>query len=230
MPGVENDFVYPYVTGTSVLGVTYKDGVMMASDMLASYGSTKRYKSFSRMARVNDFTVLGASGELSDFQYITRLLEELSDEEYCVDDGHKLQPKEVFAYLKSVMYNRRNKFDPLWNSLIVGGVYEGKPFLGTVGMIGTSYTDEHVATGFGNHLARPLMRERHRPDMSESEARELLHDCLRVLYYRDKNSINKFQLANITAAGVSISEPFALDTTWDHDLFKNPTVHATGAW
>ena len=26
-----------------------------------------------------------------------------------------------------------------------------------------------VIAGFGNHLARPIMRERHRPDMSEEE-------------------------------------------------------------
>lgn len=39
------------------------------------------------------------------------------------------------------------RMDPLWNSLVVGGFYGGKPFLGTVGMIGTNYTDVHVATG-----------------------------------------------------------------------------------
>ena len=39
------------------------------------------------------------------------------------------------------------RFDPLWNSLVVGGFYAGQPFLGTVGMIGTNYTDVHLATG-----------------------------------------------------------------------------------
>jgi hypothetical protein len=39
------------------------------------------------------------------------------------------------------------RFDPLWNSLVVGGYYNGQPFLGSVGMIGTNYTDQHVATG-----------------------------------------------------------------------------------
>lgn len=42
----------------------------------------------------------------------------------------------------------RRRFDPLWNSLVVGGVKaDGTPFLGTVGMIGTAFTDVHVATG-----------------------------------------------------------------------------------
>ena len=36
----------------------------------------------------------------------------------------------------------------MWNSLVVGGIAEdGSAFLGTVGMIGTAFTDDHVATG-----------------------------------------------------------------------------------
>ncbi len=55
-------------------------------------------------------------------------------EDYCTDDGIVMQPAEVYAYLTRVMYNRRSRMDPLWNSLVVGGVDKasGKPFLGMV--------------------------------------------------------------------------------------------------
>lgn len=43
---------YPYVTGTSVLAIKYKDGILMAADTLAAYGSTKRYKSTERVCKV----------------------------------------------------------------------------------------------------------------------------------------------------------------------------------
>lgn len=43
---------YPYVTGSSVFGVTFKDGVIIAADTLASYGATKRYKSVERIKTV----------------------------------------------------------------------------------------------------------------------------------------------------------------------------------
>eukprot|EP00967_Tisochrysis_lutea_P012882 scaffold14393_cov22-Tisochrysis_lutea.AAC.1 len=61
---------YPYVTGTSVIGLKYKDGVMIVADTLGAYGSTKRYKSMDRVVKVNKHTLLGAGGEISDFQYI----------------------------------------------------------------------------------------------------------------------------------------------------------------
>lgn len=35
-----------------------------------AYGSTKRYKSMDRVVKVNKHTLLGAGGEISDFQYI----------------------------------------------------------------------------------------------------------------------------------------------------------------
>lgn len=74
-----------------------------------AYGSTKRYKSFERLYKVNDCTVLGAGGELSDYQYIKRLLEELADDDFCMDDGHHMKPHEIYSYLTRVIYNRRNK-------------------------------------------------------------------------------------------------------------------------
>lgn len=41
---------------------------------------------------------------------------------------------------------------------------------------------------------------------------------LQVCYYRDKQTTNKFQIAQVTAQGVNISEPFALDTKWDYKV------------
>lgn len=51
------------------------------------------------------------------------------------DDGNSLGPKEIHNYLTRVMYNRRNKFDPLWNSLVLGGVKKGQKYLGMVHLL-----------------------------------------------------------------------------------------------
>nr|GMC82395.1 proteasome subunit beta type-4-like [Ipomoea batatas] len=124
--------LYPYVTGTSVVGIKYKDGVLLVADMGGSYGSTLRYKSVERLKPVGKHSIVGASGEISDFQEILRYLDELILYDNMWDDGNSLGPKEVHNYLTRVMYNRRNKFNPLWNSLILGGVKNGQKYLGTV--------------------------------------------------------------------------------------------------
>eukprot|EP00245_Coleochaete_scutata_P005207 TRINITY_DN18575_c0_g1_i1.p1 TRINITY_DN18575_c0_g1~~TRINITY_DN18575_c0_g1_i1.p1 ORF type:complete len:259 (-),score=33.58 TRINITY_DN18575_c0_g1_i1:254-1030(-) len=221
---------YPTVTGTSVLGIKYKDGVLMAADTLASYGSTKRFKAVERLKAVNSNTLLGASGEMSDFHAILTMLEDLTTVDSAWDDGNTLGPQEITSYLNRVMYNRRNKFDPLWNSLVIAGVRDAEIQLGVVTMIGVHYSDSFVATGFGNHLAIPIFRTEHRDDMTEEEGIKLLEKCMRVLYYRDKQSSNKIQIAKVTAAGIDVSEPYALKTEWGYTHFQNPTKNAVGSW
>lgn len=50
-------------------------------------------------------------------------------------------------------------------------------------------------------------------------AQKLTVACvMQVCHYRDKNSINKFQIAKVTADGVNISEPFAVETKWDYKV------------
>ena len=44
----------------------------------------------------------------------------------CVGDEHSLGPGEVHEYLSRVMYARRSKMNPLWNSLLVGGFKDGQ--------------------------------------------------------------------------------------------------------
>lgn len=64
----------PMVTGTSVLGVKFDGGVVIAADMLGSYGSLARFRNISRIMRVNNTTMLGASGDYADFQYLKQVL------------------------------------------------------------------------------------------------------------------------------------------------------------
>ncbi|KZT01641.1 proteasome endopeptidase complex beta subunit [Laetiporus sulphureus 93-53] len=207
----------PIVTGTSVLAIRYKDGIMMAADNLASYGSLARFRNIQRLHPVGSSTVVGASGDMSDFQYIQHTLDELMVEEFTYGDGHELGPAEVHEYLSRVMYGRRSKMDPLWNALLVGGIQDGKPYLAFVDLLGTTYSAPSIATGYGAHIAIPLLRTSVDPNpdaITEDQGRKILDDCMRVLYYRDARSIDKYQVATVTSAGVSISEPQKLTTEW----------------
>lgn len=82
------------------------------------------------------------------------------------------------------MYNRRSKIDPLWNSFVLGGYSEGKPFLGYVDLLGVTYQSSTIATGFGLHLAQPLLRkavEGREDQLTEEQARSILEGCMKVL-------------------------------------------------
>jgi len=208
----------PIVTGTSVLAIKYKDGIMMAADNLASYGSLARFKNISRLVPVGSSTIIGASGDMSDFQYLQRDLDAIMIDELTAHDGHSLGPTEIHEYLSQVMYARRSKMNPLWNSLLVGGVdSSGSKFLAYVDLLGTTYSSSTIATGYGAYIAQPLLRkavEGKEDVLTEAEAQEILETCIRVLFYRDARSLDKFQIAKATAAGVEVSEQKKIETSW----------------
>jgi 20S proteasome subunit beta 7 len=205
----------PIVTGTTVIGIKYNGGVMLAADTLASYGSLARYKDVRRLQKVGANTLIGASGEISDFQTILEMLETMDQSDINEDDGYRKNPSEYFNYLRAVLYQKRGKGNPLWNQLLVAGYHNQAPFLGYVDLIGTAYEENFIATGFGAYLAIPLIREKWHAEMDEGEARSLLEDCLRVMFYRDCRALNRIQIAKATAEGTLVSEPYELATDWE---------------
>ena len=204
------------------MGIKYAGGVMVVADVLGSYGRLARFKEMRRVREVNAQTLIGASGEMSDFAYIMELLEEQTTRDFTIDDGATMTPREVHNYLHRVQYNRRSKVDPLWNDTIVAGFADGEAFLGFTDLYGSNFEENVAATGFGEYLALPLMRKAWHKDLTEAEAKKILDDCMTVLYYRDCNAINRIICGKVTADGVEISEPYDLATKWDYARFQNP--------
>lgn len=66
---------------------------------------------------------------------------------------------------------------------------------------GTCYEEDCMATGFGMHLAMPMLRSAWKADMSEDEARLLCRQCLELLFYRDCKASCKIQIATATEKG-----------------------------
>jgi len=204
----------PTVTGTSVLGIRYKDGVMLSADTLTSYGSLARFRSTERLVKLTDNIIIGATGEYSDFQYLVQVLEGLITENDIKDDGSSVSPHAIHSYATRLLYNRRSQINPLWGQFIIAGYENGKSTLGFADLRGTAFEDEHLASGYGAYIARPLLRKAWRADLTEEEAKKLLEDCMRVLFYRDARTYNRIQIAIVNQNGVSISKPYSLETDW----------------
>ncbi|OMH82027.1 Proteasome subunit beta type-4 [Zancudomyces culisetae] len=224
---------------------------MLAADCLASYGSLARFRNVQRIHPAGPSTLIAGSGDISDFQYVQRELDQLLEREHAIDDGQFIGAKSIYRFVSSLMYARRSKVNPLWNKFIIAGYEQsgenpsgstagdgkqGEAFLGFVDLYGTTFVDNVMATGYGAHLALPILRKHVEGDLSsqenqdvdhqerqrqkymaltEQQASEILDTCMRVLFYRDARSLNKIQKAKITTSGYEITEPYSLDTNWD---------------
>ncbi|KAK3363115.1 nucleophile aminohydrolase [Lasiosphaeria hispida] len=226
--GPKNATQSPVVTGTSVIALKFKDGVVMAADNLASYGSLARFTDVKRLRVFLDSSVIGFGGDVSDMQYLDRHLNELAiDEAYDNDpsaapsDGTSppgtLNAANLHKYLQKLMYKRRNDFDPLWNQLLVAGLdADAKPYLASIDLRGTAFTSPTLATGFGSALAQPIMRryastEEQAASRTREEAIEVAKECMKVLYYRDARSLDRYSIAVVTKEGVELKQDELLE-------------------
>lgn len=198
-------------TGSSVVGVAFDGGVIIAADTLVSFGKMARHHNCDRIMVVNDQTVVAATGDYADYQYLTDIIEQKQIEEEQWNDGIQLGPKSLHSWVTRVAYNRRSKFEPLWCTWIIGGLQRNEktkvmePFLGFVDKLGTAFKSNVISTGFGQLLATPIIRElTESMDRlpTEEEARNLIAKCMEGLYLRDCCSWPKYHQVVIKADGV----------------------------
>jgi len=81
-----------------------------------------------------------------------------------------------------------------------------KPFLASVDLLGTTFSSPTLATGFGAHLAQPLLRkmvasEADVENIGREQAIEAVKECMKVLFYRDARSLDKYSIAVVTKEG-----------------------------
>ncbi|GAB0094281.1 Proteasome subunit beta [Sergentomyia squamirostris] len=208
----------PITTGTSVVGLKFKDGVIISADTLISYGSLARYTSIQRVFKVNDYTIIGAGGDFADFQYLKQHIDQKIVDDVAYGDNYHMKPKSMYNWLMRVLYNKRSNFKPLWLDIVVGGMQDGEPFLGTINLRGRAYEDNAIATGYGQHLAMPLLREYiENPNivLDREGALKLNKKVMEVLYYRDCRSFPKYTQAIATAEGVTVEGPLSVDQNWN---------------
>jgi 20S proteasome subunit beta 7 len=145
-------------------------------------------------------------------QYLDRLLNSLAIEEDYSSTGHSMNAKNLHKYLSKVLYKRRSDFNPLWNQLLVAGLdEESKPFLASADLLGTTFTAPSLATGFGAHLAQPLLRkiagdEEAAEKLTAAQAVAAVKECMKVLFYRDARSMDKYSIAVVTKEGINLQE------------------------
>lgn len=128
-----------------------------------------------------------------------------------------MNARNLHTYLAKVLYKRRSDFNPLWNQVLVAGLdEEGAPFLASADLLGTTFSAPSLATGFGAHLAQPLLRkvagsEEDAAKLTEEQAIAAVKESMKVLFYRDARSHDKYSIAVVTKAGINLKEDEQLE-------------------
>ena len=149
----------------------------------------------------------------------------MMEDDIIQNDGATfMHVRDYHNYVAGMQYQKRFR-DPQLITTVMAGIDKrnGESFLGWSNSHGLKVETNWFASGFGNYFCTVLLDNNWRPDMSYEEAKELIEQCLTVMFWRDKLGHITIQIGNVTKGGSTISEMYDLQTNKDHKFFYEMT-------
>ena len=188
-------------TGTTCIGIRYKEGIMLAADMrVTSYKIDS--ERFEKVFELSKFTSATVSGGAADAQLFMRVIKgeikliELKNE-------RNVYVSEVAMVLSSIQYNSIRTQGSIVG-LILGGYDENDNFsLYNLAVDGTIIPNEgYVTTGSGSIYVQGVLDNNFKKNLTEKEALDLLEKCFKTSFKNDNASGGGFAVKIITKDGI----------------------------
>ncbi|QCC57637.1 archaeal proteasome endopeptidase complex subunit beta [Natrinema thermotolerans] len=187
-------------TGTTTIGISTADGVVIATDMRASLGgrfvSNKNVQKVEQIHPTAALTLVGSVGGAQSF--ISTLRAEVSLYEARRGENMSI---EALATLAG-NFARGGPFFAIHP--ILGGVDDEGSHVYSIDPAGGVMEDDYTVTGSGMQLAYGHLEQAYEPDMSTEEAKTVAARGIKSAVERDTGSGNGVFLCEITDEGVDI--------------------------
>ncbi len=194
-------------TGTSLVGLVCKDGVVMAGDRKATAGGQiVMNKNAKKVVQINNYLVISGTGVSSDIDYVIKLIRaELKLKE--MRDKKRPSVKEASNLIALILYKniRQPSMIQFVAGLMVGGVnQDGSCELYSVEPAGSTMKVEDFDANFSSGMPYilGLLENRYKEDLSIKEAIELAADSIKSATERDTASGYGIDVYAITKEGI----------------------------
>ncbi|WP_254523895.1 archaeal proteasome endopeptidase complex subunit beta [Natrinema caseinilyticum] len=187
-------------TGTTTVGLTTDEGVVVATDMRASLGgrfvSNKNVQKVEQIHPTAALTLVGSVGGAQSF--IRTLRSEVNLYESRRDESMSV---EALATLAG-NFARGGPFRAI--NPILGGVDDDGSHVYSIDPAGGVMADDYTVTGSGMQLAYGVLENAYEDDLTLADARSAAARAVESAVERDTASGNGVFLAEITDEGVEI--------------------------
>ena len=183
--------------GATAVGISYDNGVILASEKRVSYGNFVVNKNTKKTFSVTSQVGAACAGMVADMQVLVRQVGALAKIRK-LETRRNVAPNSIAKLMSVIMFERR--FFPLLTQVIVGGI-EVKPEIYTLDPLGSVLPDEYASVGTGAEMALGILDAEYKPNMSEEKARELAVKAIKSSIQRDSSSGDGIDLLSITTKG-----------------------------
>jgi len=194
-------------SGTSLVGIVCKEGVVMAGDRRSTAGgSIIMSKRSQKVVKITDYLVVSGTGVASDIDMNQRVFAaELKLKE--LKTRSRPTVKEAASLVGMMIYRniRTPSMIPSMVGLLVGGVNkDGTSELYTIEPAGGVYLVEDYDANFSSGMPYilGLLERKYKKDLSIKEGIELAKECIQAAIERDAASGNGIDVFSITKEGI----------------------------
>jgi len=193
-------------TGTTVLGIVCKDGVVMAADRQVTAGNIVLSKNTEKVVQINDYLVASWTGGAADAQRLGKLI---SAELKLKELKSRSRPtiKQAANLTGAITYSqiRQPSMIPNIVGTLVGGFNEdGTVELYSIEPAGGIYKVKEYDANFGSGMpyVLGLLERQYKKDITVKEAVELAIEALKSSTQRDVGSGYGIDIYTITKEGI----------------------------
>ncbi|MCK5625182.1 proteasome subunit beta [Candidatus Pacearchaeota archaeon] len=193
-------------TGTTILGIVCKDGVVMAADRQSTAGTIVMNKDSQKIQRVNNYLLFAGTGMVSDIQRSVKLaaaelrLKELkSRARPSVKQGANLVAAMIYQSIR-----QPTMLQFMVGSLIAGVNEDGNSELYSIDPSGgiKQIADYDANFGSGMPFVLGLLERQYKKEMTIQEGVELALESIKSATQRDIGSGHGMDVFTITKEGI----------------------------
>ncbi len=191
--------MYQYGTGATAVGVKVKEGVVLGAEKRFSYGGYVLSKVGKKVFAIGDRFGIACAGLVADIQAISKIM--LAEVKYYETvTGRSMTVRAAAKLLANILYSY--KLMPLISETLFGGIDYTGAHLFVMDPLGSLIEDDYASVGTGAPIAIGIIESEYKPEMSISEARELVVKSIKAAISRDALSGDGIDLLMITSQGL----------------------------
>ncbi len=187
-------------TGTTTIGVVYKDGVVMATEHRATMGNVIAHKEVQKLFKIDKNLGLTVAGLVGDAQILARYFK-AEVELYKLKKGTPMTVNSAATLLANIMRGGGGSYGFYYVGLIMGGLDNAGGHVFALDSAGGSIRDEYVSIGSGSSFAYGVLEDGFKREMGEDEAVNLAIRALNAAMRRDSASGDGYAVSVINKDG-----------------------------
>jgi proteasome beta subunit len=187
-------------TGTTTIGIVYKDGVILASEHRATMGNIIAHKDVQKVFKIDDNLGLTTAGLVGDAQLLTRYIK-AEVELYRLKRQAPMSVKAASTLLSNILHRGGGAAGYYYVGLIMGGFDKEGGHVYGIDAAGGAIRDNYVSVGSGSLFAYGVLEDNYKKGMSLDDAVDIAIRSLNAAMKRDSASGDGMAIIAISKDG-----------------------------